>query len=165
MALRTTESAQRPNPLHGYVTTREAATYLGMSYWHFMHLVEANRIPGIRVVDRWLFKPTDLDAYRRTTRSGEIAELARIALSSPDITLTPRQTTICDALTQGLRPADIARQQQQSRQAVHAQLALIRDKVQQFLDRQPPPPKPRANRRASLPPPPAIEIPGMPLME
>jgi excisionase family DNA binding protein len=132
MALRTPEpSSYRPHPLTGYLTTREAAQYLGMSYWHFMHLVEADRIPGMRIVDRWLFNPTDLDTYRKSTRSGEITELARLALSSPDIALTPRQRAICDALTAGQKPADIARQQQQSRQAVHAQITLIREKVQQ----------------------------------
>lgn len=164
MALRTTESNQRPNPLNGYLTTREAATYLSMSYWHFMHLVEANRIHGLRVVDRWLFAPKDLDTYRRSTRSGEIAELARIALSSPDIPLTPRQTTICEALIAGARPAEIARQQSQSRQAVHAQLALIREKVQTYQALHPAP-KPRANRRAALPPPPPLDLPNLPLME
>ncbi len=163
MALRTTESSQRPNPLLGYLTTREAATYLGMSYWHFMHLVEAERIHGLRVVDRWLFAPVDLDIYRRSTRSGEIAELARIALSSPDIALTPRQATICEAIANGSRPADIARQQQQSRQAVHAQLALIREKVSTHLAQRPTP-KPRASRRAVMPPPP-LDLPNMPLME
>jgi excisionase family DNA binding protein len=130
MALRRPEpSSPRPNPLTGYLTTREAADYLGMSYWHFMHLVEDQRIPGMRIVDRWLFAPVDLDAYRRSTRSGEIAELARLALSSATVVLTPRQRTICEAIATGQRPADIARQQQQSRQAVHAQLALIREKV------------------------------------
>ena len=138
MALRTPElPSYRPNPLSGYLTTREAATHLGMSYWHFMHLVEANRIPGIRVVDRWLFSPVDLDDYRKSTRSGEITELARLALSSPDITLTPRQLAICEAIANGQRPADIARQQQQSRQAVHAQLALIREKVQRSANHPP----------------------------
>lgn len=140
MALRTPEPPYRPNPLAGYLTTREAANRLGMSYWHFMHLVEAQRIPGIRVVDRWLFNTADLDDYRKSTRSGEITELARLALSSPDITLTPRQTSICQAITAGQRPADIARQQQQSRQAVHAQLTLIREKVQHHLSFLPTPP-------------------------
>jgi excisionase family DNA binding protein len=133
MALSKAEAAAyRPNPLNGYLTTREAASYLQMSYWHFMHLVEANRIPGIRIVDRWLFSPPDLDDYRRSTRSGETIELARTALNTSQVSLTPRQRSICEAITAGLRPAEIARQQQQSRQAVHAQLALIREKVQQI---------------------------------
>jgi excisionase family DNA binding protein len=132
MALSKNEIAYRPNPLNGYLTTREAASYLRMSYWHFMHLVEANRIPGIRIVDRWLFSPADLDDYRRSTKSGEIIELARTALGASHVALTARQRLICEAIIAGNRPAEIARQQNQSRQAVHAQLASIREKVQQI---------------------------------
>jgi|GEM_PF-3000378 len=131
MALRSNDLPYRPNPLNGYLTTREASTYLQMSYWHFMHLVEANRIPGIRIVDRWLFSPPDLDTYRRSTKSGEISHIAQSALDSPHVTLTARQRAICEAIVSGHRPAEIARQQQQSRQAVHAQLSLIREKLLQ----------------------------------
>jgi excisionase family DNA binding protein len=140
MALSQSEAGYRPNPFHGYLTTREAATYLHMSYWHFMHLVEANRIPGTRIVDRWLFSPADLDEYRRSTKSGELTELAQTALQIPYTILTPRQQSICEALLTGSRPAEIARQQQQSRQAVHAQIALIREKVLQYLPTNPPTP-------------------------
>lgn len=164
MALRKNDFPQRSNPLSGYVTTREAATQLNMSYWHFMHLVEADRIPGIRIVDRWLFSPADLETYRKSTRSGEITELARAALESPTISLTPRQRIICEAIATGSRPADIARQQSQSRQAVHAQLALIRDKVTQsqvFSD--PTSFKAHTPRRAL--PNPTVPISVIPLME
>lgn len=164
MALRTPEpSSPRPNPVSGYLTTREAADYLGMSYWHFMHLVEDQRIPGIRIVDRWLFAPVDLDTYRRSTRSGEIAELARLALSSPNVALTPRQRTICEAIATGQRPADIARHQQQSRQAVHAQLALIREKVKHALSE--PAPKAAPRRRPAFPNHPPHIATALPLME
>lgn len=162
MALRTPEPSQRPNPLVGYLTTREAAEQLGMSYWHFMHLVEAQRIPGIRIVDRWLFSPADLEAYRRSTRSGEITELARLALSSPAVTLTPRQFTICEAIVNGQRPADIARHQQQSRQAVHAQLTLIREKVNNI--QLSPAPRP-TRRRPTFPTHPPHIATATPLME
>ncbi len=128
MALRNTDHP-RPHPLAGYLTTREAAAHLSMSYWHFMHLVEAEKIPGMRIVDRWLFSPADLDAYRRSTKSGAITDLAHSALTTPTVALTPRQREICEAIVSGSRPAEIARQQQQSRQAVHAQIALIREKL------------------------------------
>ncbi len=121
------------HPLLGYLTTRQAAASLGMSYWHFMHLVEAGRIAGIRVVDRWLFAPAALEAYRRSTRAGETLEMARVALTSPDVALTPRQHDICEGLLSGLRPADIARKYELSRQAVHAHITLIREKVQMLL--------------------------------
>ncbi len=147
MALRKTDLPYRPNPLNGYLTTREAAAHLNMSYWHFMHLVEANRIPGIRVVDRWLFSPADLDSYRRSTKSGELTSLAQAALDASTITLTARQRAICEGIVAGNRPAEIARQQQQSRQAVHAQLALIREKLQQISAFAKPTPLPSSHRR------------------
>lgn len=130
MALYKSELNHRTNPLYGYLTTRESAAYLHMSYWHFMHLVEADRIQGLRIVDRWLFSPADLDTYRHSTKTGAIIHLAQNALHSPYVNLTPRQRVICEAIVAGNRPAEIARQQQQSRQAVHAQLALIREKMQ-----------------------------------
>jgi excisionase family DNA binding protein len=149
MAVRSSDHPH-PNPLSGYLTTREAAAHLNMSYWHFMHLVEAEKIRGIRIVDRWLFSPADLEAYRRSTKSGAIADLARTALDSPHLTLTPRQRAICQAIADGQRPAQIARQQQQSRQAVHAQIALIREKVAALA---PLPAVARVRRTASAHPP------------
>lgn len=157
MALSSSPLPQPLSHLHGYLTTREAASHLNMSYWHFMHLVEAERIPGTRIVDRWLFSHEDLEAYRRTTRSGEIAELARLALASPRLALTPRQHAICEALVAGQRPSAIARQQDQSRQAVHAQIVLIRDKVSLAMQ-----PTPLRARRV---PPPTATISAAPLME
>ena len=65
MALRSDELHYSLKHLNGMLTTREAAEQLRMSYWHFMHLVESGRIPGVRIVDRWLFSPTDRDEYRR----------------------------------------------------------------------------------------------------
>ncbi len=158
MALSSSALPYHLSHLAGYLTTREAAVHLNMSYWHFMHLVEDERIHGIRILDRWLFTQEDLDVYRRSTKSGEILELARTALSSPHLALTPRQHAICEALTAGSRPADIARQQNQTRQAVHAQIALIREKMAQApqITRQ----NPRPRRIA---PPPSMAI--APLME
>lgn len=152
MALSTRDLPPRLRHLNGYLTTREAAAHLNMSYWHFMHLVEAARIPGIRVVDRWLFSPADLETYRRSTKSGEVTALARTALASRQIALTTRQRAICEALSTGTRPAEIARQQAQSRQAVHAQIAQIREKLLHLL-----PP----THRPILPAP----LAAMPLME
>ena len=159
MVLSKSPLPQRLSHLDEYLTTREAAAYLGMSYWHFMHLVEAERIQGIRILDRWLFTQDDLNAYRRTTRSGEIVELARTALTSPHVALTPRQNAICEALIAGNRPSEIARQQQQSRQAVHAQISLIRDKMQQPVA---PLDRPAPRRRM---PTPALHLAAAPLME
>lgn len=114
--------------LNSMLTTHEAARHLDLSYWHFMHLVEAGRIPGVRVVDRWLFSPDDLNNYRRS-KFGELEDLARIALESPQIGLTEKQTIICQYLLTNERPSEIARKLQQSRQAVHSQISLIREKV------------------------------------
>lgn len=128
MVLRSSELHQNLQHLNGMLTTHEAAKHLGLSYWHFMHLVEAGRIPGIRVVDRWLFSPDDLDDYRRS-KYGELEDMARTALEHPATGLTEKQETICRHLLENERPSAIARRLQQSRQAVHSQIALIREKV------------------------------------
>ncbi|HEY0755657.1 MAG TPA: helix-turn-helix domain-containing protein [Ktedonobacteraceae bacterium] len=128
MALRSDELHFNLQHLNGMLTTHEAAKQLDLSYWHFMHLVEAGRIPGVRVVDRWLFSPNDLNEYRRS-RYGELEDMARLALESPAIDLTEKQEAICSFLANSERPSDIARKLQQSRQAVHSQIALIREKV------------------------------------
>lgn len=128
MALRSDELHYNLQHLNGMLTTHEAARQLDLSYWHFMHLVEAGRIPGVRVVDRWLFSPEDLDEYRRS-KYGELEDLARTALEHPAVDLTEKQETICRYLAGSERPSDIARKLQQSRQAVHSQIALIKEKV------------------------------------
>ena len=128
MVLRSNELHPTLQHLNGMLTTHEAAKLLDLSYWHFMHLVEAGRIQGVRVVDRWLFSPDDLDDYRRS-KYGEIEDMARLALNHPAIGLTEKQATICRYLIDNKRPSDIARVLQQSRQAVHSQITLIREKV------------------------------------
>src|SRR5215472_12417250 len=90
MALRSEELPTRLESLSGLLTSHEAARYLQMTYWHFMHLAESGRIAGMRVVDRWLFAPADLDAYRRI-RYGELEDTARLALENPAISLTQKQ--------------------------------------------------------------------------
>jgi DNA-binding CsgD family transcriptional regulator len=99
-----------------------------MTYWHFMRLVESGRIRGMRVVDRWLFDPEDLEEYRRS-RFGDLEDAARAALSRKDVALTAKQERLCRQILDGRRPSDIAREFQLSRQAIHAQLGIIRDKV------------------------------------
>lgn len=128
MALRSDELHYNLQHLNGMLTTHEAAKQLDLSYWHFMHLVEAGRIPGVRVVDRWLFSPVDLDDYRRS-KYGELEDMAKTALEHPAIGLTEKQETICRYLINSERPSQIARKLQQSRQAVHSQITLIREKV------------------------------------
>ena len=128
MALRSDELHYNLQHLNGMLTTHEAAKQLDLSYWHFMHLVEKGRIPGVRVVDRWLFSPIDLDGYRRS-RFGELEDMAKTALEHPAIGLTEKQKTICRCLVNSERPAQIARKLEQSRQAVHSQITLIREKV------------------------------------
>ena len=128
MALRSDELHFNLQHLNGMLTTHEAAKHLDLSYWHFMHLVEAGRIPGVRVVDRWLFAPNDLNEYRRS-RYGQLEDMARLALEHPGVDLTEKQEVICRCLANSERPSDIARKLQQSRQAVHSQIALIREKV------------------------------------
>src|SRR6266699_3379735 len=136
MALRSDELHRNLQHLNGMLTTHEAAQQLDLSYWHFMHLVEAGRIPGVRVVDRWLFSPSDLDAYRRS-KYGELEDLAKTALEHPAIDLTEKQETICRYLVNSQRPSDIARKLQQSRQAVHSQITLIRNLIQATLSHHP----------------------------
>jgi excisionase family DNA binding protein len=128
MVLRSSELHHSLQHLTGMLTTHEAAKELDLSYWHFMHLVEAGRIQGVRVVDRWLFSPDDLNDYRRS-RYGVLEDMARLALDHPDIGLTEKQAIICRYLLANKRPSDIARTLQQSRQAVHSQISLIREKV------------------------------------
>jgi len=128
MALRSDELHHNLQHLNGMLTTHEAAKQLDLSYWHFMHLVEKGRIPGVRVVDRWLFSPIELDEYRRS-RYGELEDMAKTALEHPAVGLTEKQETICRFLVNSERPSQIARKLQQSRQAVHSQITLIREKV------------------------------------
>lgn len=128
MAIRSNELHTDLQYLNSMLTTHEAAKLLDLSYWHFMHLVEAGRIIGVRVVDRWLFSPDDLQEYRRN-KYGELEDLARTALDHPRIDLTEKQATICRYLVTNERPSEIARKLQQSRQAVHSQITLIREKV------------------------------------
>jgi excisionase family DNA binding protein len=128
MALRSDELHYKLQHLNGMLTTHEAAKQLDLSYWHFMHLVEAGRIPGVRVVDRWLFSQSDLEEYRRS-KYGELEDMARTALEDPAVDLTEKQETICRHLVNSERPSEIARKLQQSRQAVHSQITLIREKV------------------------------------
>jgi excisionase family DNA binding protein len=128
MVLRSSELHHSLQHLNGMLTTHEAAKQLDLSYWHFMHLVEAGRIQGVRVVDRWLFSLDDLADYRRS-KYGVLEDMARLALNHPDIGLTEKQAMICHYLLANKRPSDIARTLQQSRQAVHSQITLIREKV------------------------------------
>lgn len=128
MALRSDELHYNLQHLNGMLTTHEAAKQLDLSYWHFMHLVEKGLIPGVRVVDRWLFSPNDLNDYRRR-KYGELEDLAKTALEHPAVDLTEKQETICQYLASSERPSEIARKLKQSRQAVHSQITLIREKV------------------------------------
>ncbi|HZU00432.1 MAG TPA: excisionase family DNA-binding protein [Ktedonobacteraceae bacterium] len=128
MALRSDELQRDLQHLNELMTTHEAAKQLDLSYWHFMHLVEAGRIPGVRVVDRWLFSPDDLDDYRRS-KYGQLADIARAALEHPAVGLTEKQEVICRYLLDNERPSAIARKLQQSRQAVHSHITLIKEKV------------------------------------
>ncbi len=128
MALRSDELHQNLQHLNGMLTTHEAAKHLDLSYWHFMHLVEKGLIPGVRVVDRWLFYPTDLNEYRRR-KYGQLEDMAKTALEHPAIELTEKQEIICQYLVSCERPSEIARKLKHSRQAVHSQITLIKEKV------------------------------------
>ncbi len=128
MALRSGELHHNLQHLNGMLTTHEAAKHLDLSYWHFMHLVEKGLIPGVRVVDRWLFSPTDLNEYRRR-KYGQLEDMAKTALEDPSVELTEKQVIICQYLVKSERPSEIARKLKHSRQAVHSQITLIREKV------------------------------------
>lgn len=151
MALRSDELHFNLQHLNGMLTTHEAAKQLDLSYWHFMHLVEAGRIPGVRVVDRWLFSLTTLNDYRRS-RYGELEDLARTAIEHPAIGLTEKQSIICHYLVSGERPSEIARKLHQSRQSVHSQLTLIREKVTRRQAKEAPPPTTLDSASLSAPP-------------
>ncbi len=140
MTIRSNDRQSNAPPLNSMLTTHEAAKQLDLSYWHFMHLVEAGRISGVRVVDRWLFSLDALHDYRRS-KFGELEDLARIALDSAHIDLTEKQAVICRYLVDNERPSEIARKLQQSRQAVHSQITLIREKVSRSQAEPLPPPR------------------------
>lgn len=146
MVLRSSDLHRNLQHLNGMMTTHEAAKHLDLSYWHFMHLVEAGRIPGVRVVDRWLFSPDDLNDYRRS-RYGQLEDMARLALDHPAIGLTEKQAIICQYIVANERPSEIARKLQQSRQAVHSQISLIREKVTRVQTASDTPLKPQRRTR------------------
>jgi excisionase family DNA binding protein len=146
MVLRSNELHRNLQHLNGMMTTHEAAKHLDLSYWHFMHLVEAGRIPGVRVVDRWLFTQDDLNDYRRS-RYGQLEDMAHAALTHPAVGLTDKQAVICRYILANERPSDIARKLEQSRQAVHSQIALIREKVSRAQAAPDNPPKPQRRSR------------------
>jgi predicted DNA-binding protein YlxM (UPF0122 family) len=62
-----------------------------------------------------------LNEYRRS-RYGELENMAKTALEHPAVGLTEKQATICRYLVNSVRPSQIARKLQQSRQAVHSQI-------------------------------------------
>ena len=128
MALRSDELHYNLQHLDGMLTTHEAAKHLELSYWHFMHLVEKGLIPGVRIVDRWLFTLNDLNEYRRR-RYGQLEDMAKLALDYPAIELTEKQKIICQYLINSEHPSEIARKLKHSRQAVHSQITLIKEKV------------------------------------
>jgi predicted DNA-binding protein YlxM (UPF0122 family) len=55
--------------------------------------------------------------------------MAKTALEHPTVELTEKQEIICQYLVNSERPSEIARKLKQSRQAVHSQITLIREKV------------------------------------
>lgn len=112
----------------GFITPKEAAEYLNRSYSHIMHMLERGEMNGAKLLDRWLISPADLAAYR-DRRYGVVRDLARVALEHPGIRLTARQQHICEALARECTCSDVARDLGISRQAVHAQLTLIRRKL------------------------------------
>src|SRR5260370_8427384 len=119
MAVRSDELHYSVQHLNGMLTTHEAAKQLDLSYWHFMHLVEKGLIPGVRVVDRWLFSPNDLNEYRRR-KYGELEDLPKTALNHPAVDLTEKQETLCRYLASTEHPSDIARNLHQHRHASHS---------------------------------------------
>ena len=112
----------------GFVSPREAAESLNRSYSHIMHLLERGQMSGTKFLDRWLLSPADLAAYR-DRRYGAARDLARAALGYPGIHLTARQQRICEELARERTCSDVARTLGISRQAIHAQLTLIRRKL------------------------------------
>jgi DNA-binding CsgD family transcriptional regulator len=72
----------------------------------------------------------------------------RAAIDHPDINLTEKQETICRYLIENERPSKIAHKLQQSRQAVHSQISLIREKVSRTQADAATPPAPRRATRS-----------------
>jgi excisionase family DNA binding protein len=112
----------------GFMTPSEAAARLNRSYSHIMHLLERGEMGGVKLLDRWLLSSEDLAAYR-DRRYGALRDLAKAALEHPAVRLTARQQRICEALACEQTSSDVARALGISRQAVHAQINLIRRKL------------------------------------
>ncbi len=112
----------------GLLTPRQAAARLNRSYSHIMHLLERGELSGAKLFDRWLLTLDDLAAYR-DRRYGALRDLACAALDEPGARLTARQRSICAGLAREETSSEVARHLGISRQAVHAQIALIRRKV------------------------------------
>ncbi len=61
------------------ITAREAAEYLGISYWKLLQLAKAREVPHVRLQGRLLFRRKSLDEWleeqeMRSVRAGEEAE-------------------------------------------------------------------------------------------
>lgn len=129
----TSSSTTRALLTTGFITPKEAAARLNRSYSHVMHMLERGELSGAKLFDRWLLSPEDLAAYRNR-RYGALRDLARAALDQPYVRLTARQQSICEALAAEQTSSDVARNLGISRQAVHAQIHLIRRKLDGCLN-------------------------------
>ena len=56
------------------LTAKEAAEYLGISYWLITQLVRRKQIPCSRVGKRILFRKEDLDIYIRKKENDSLLE-------------------------------------------------------------------------------------------
>lgn len=56
-------SAQLINQVRATLKAKEAAHYLGFSYWKLLELVKAGEIPVIRAGNRLLFRRETLDLW------------------------------------------------------------------------------------------------------
>jgi excisionase family DNA binding protein len=55
-------------------TAREAAGYLGFSYWKFLEEIKARRIPHFRIGNRVLCRREALDAWMEMQEAASVAQ-------------------------------------------------------------------------------------------
>lgn len=55
------------------MTSREAAQYMGVSYWKLLELAKAGRVPHVRLDGRVLFRRDALDVWMSTLEAASVA--------------------------------------------------------------------------------------------
>lgn len=67
-------NVQPASPIRATLTAREAAAYLGFSYWKLLELVKVGEIPVIRAGNRLLFRRETLDQWLSQQETASMVE-------------------------------------------------------------------------------------------